>query len=42
LTICQKQGAKAYLAGFVEKGSKKVVIEPLNLTFWGKSLKVRL
>jgi len=41
LSICQKNKIKAYLAGYVEKGPKQVIIKPVNIIYKGTSLKVR-
>lgn len=39
--IAKKHNIKAYIAGVVEKGPKQVIIEPLNLTYEGHTLKVK-
>lgn len=39
--IAMKYGLSAWLAGTVEKGAKKVVIEPKNITFQSETLQVR-
>jgi phosphoribosylformylglycinamidine cyclo-ligase len=39
--ISERLGIKAYRAGTVEEGEKQVVIEPLDITFEGKSLDLR-
>lgn len=41
LNIAKKMSFKALKAGLVEKGERKVVIEPLNIILDGKSLKIR-
>lgn len=41
LSISKKMGIKAYAAGLVEKGQKQVIIEPLNIVYKGKSLKLK-
>jgi phosphoribosylformylglycinamidine cyclo-ligase len=39
--ISEQLGVKAYHAGTVEEGDKRVIIEPLNITFEGESLDLR-
>jgi phosphoribosylformylglycinamidine cyclo-ligase len=39
--ISEQNGVKAYKAGTVEEGAKQVIIEPLGITFEGKSLDLR-
>lgn len=39
--IARKLKIKSWVAGSVKKGSKKIVIKPLNLTFNGNTLRVR-
>lgn len=39
--VSKKHKIKAYLAGKVEKGQKRIIIEPKNIVFEGESLKVR-
>ncbi len=39
--ICQQLGIKAWAAGSVLEGPKKVVIKPKNITYEGSSLEVR-
>lgn len=41
LAVAKKNKLKAWHAGNVEKGEKQVIIEPLNITFKGDSLKVK-
>ena len=41
ITVAAEQGLDAWYAGPVEKGSKQVVIEPLDLVFPGSTLGVR-
>jgi phosphoribosylformylglycinamidine cyclo-ligase len=41
ISLARKHGIKAYLAGRVEAGKKRVIIEPLHLTFEGESLELR-
>jgi phosphoribosylformylglycinamidine cyclo-ligase len=41
ITIAERHGLKAYLAGRVEEGEKQVVIEPLNIIYEGESLNLR-
>lgn len=41
IDISNKNGVKASLAGWVEKGLKQVVIDPLNIVYKGSSLKLR-
>ncbi|MFA6081163.1 MAG: AIR synthase-related protein [Patescibacteria group bacterium] len=41
LNLAKQNNIKAYDYGFVESGEKKVIIEPLNITFEKESLKVR-
>lgn len=41
LRIAKKHKIKAYNAGYVERGPKKVIIKPKNITFEGTSLRVR-
>jgi len=41
LTIAKKNGIKAYQVGRIEKGPKQVIVEPLNITYQGSSLKLR-
>jgi len=41
LSVAKKNKLKAWHAGTVEKGEKQVIIEPLNLTFKGETLKVK-
>ena len=41
LKISQKHNIKAWVAGRVEKGQKKVVIQPLNILFQEKDLQIR-
>ncbi len=41
VTIAGELGIAAYHAGSVESGAKKVIIEPLDLEYEGKSLKLR-
>jgi len=41
LSISKNARIKAYVVGVVEKGLKQVVIEPLNIVYEGKSLKLR-
>lgn len=41
LDISKQLGIKAYNAGVVESGEKKVIIEPKNITFLKESLQVR-
>ncbi len=40
-SIVKKNGFKSLDAGYIEKGERKVIIKPLNITFKGDSLKVR-
>ena len=42
LKIAENNHIKAYLSGVVEDGDKKVLIEPLNITFAKDSLQVRV
>jgi len=42
LNMSKKLGIKAYNAGIVESGEKKVIIDPLNITFEKESLQVRV
>ncbi|MFA6017133.1 MAG: AIR synthase-related protein [Patescibacteria group bacterium] len=42
LNMAKKLEIKAYSAGVVETGEKKVIIEPLNITFEKESLQVRV
>ncbi|MFA5770253.1 MAG: AIR synthase-related protein [Patescibacteria group bacterium] len=42
LNMAHKLGIKAYNAGVVESGEKKVIIEPKNITFEKDSLQVRV
>lgn len=37
----KKHKIKAYTAGFVEKGEKRVIIEPLNISYEGNTLQVK-
>jgi phosphoribosylformylglycinamidine cyclo-ligase len=39
--IAGKKGLKAYVCGVVSRGEKRIVIEPLGITFEGETLKVR-
>lgn len=39
--LTQELGLKSWIAGQVIEGTKQIVIEPLNITFGGKSLGVR-
>ena len=39
--IAQRFGMQTWIAGTVETGPKRVVIEPLDITFSGESLGVR-
>lgn len=39
--VAGKQDLQAWIAGRVEKGPKRVVIEPLDITFEGETLEVR-
>lgn len=41
INMASKLGIKAYNAGVVESGEKKVIIEPLNIIFEKESLQVR-
>jgi len=41
LATAKKNNLEAWHAGTVEKGEKQVIIEPLNLTFKGSTLKVK-
>jgi phosphoribosylformylglycinamidine cyclo-ligase len=41
LSVAKKNKLKAWHAGTVEKGEKQVMIEPLNITFKGETLKVK-
>jgi len=42
ITIAGRNGIKAYHAGMVEAGPKRVIIEPLGVVYEGESLQVRL
>lgn len=42
LKVAKKHKIKAYDAGVLEKGSKRVIIEPKHIVFEGESLKVRV
>ncbi|MCX7682364.1 MAG: AIR synthase-related protein [Anaerolineae bacterium] len=39
--VCAQNGVQAYLVGNVEAGEKRVVVEPLDIVFEGKSLELR-
>ena len=39
--IAKNIGLKAWVAGYVKKGPKQVIIKPLNITFAGETLEVR-
>lgn len=41
IKIASKHNIKAYKAGFVEQGKKQVIIEPLNITYNEKDLRLR-
>lgn len=41
ITIAKKHKIKAYDVGYVEKGPKQVIIEPLNIIYNSKSLDIR-
>ncbi len=41
LSIARKNKINAWLAGYVEKGKKKVIIQPLNIIFQEKDLQIR-
>ncbi len=41
VNISKRHGVKAYKAGTVDEGKKRVVIEPLNIVFEGESLDLR-
>jgi phosphoribosylformylglycinamidine cyclo-ligase len=41
IKISERLGIKAYQAGTVEEGTKKIIIEPLDITFEGESLDLR-
>jgi phosphoribosylformylglycinamidine cyclo-ligase len=41
IKISERLGIKAYQAGTVEEGTKKIIIEPLDITFEGESLELR-
>jgi phosphoribosylformylglycinamidine cyclo-ligase len=41
LSIARKMKIRAFIAGKVESGERKVVINPLNIVFEGKTLKIR-
>jgi len=41
ITLAKKFKIKAYNSGVVQKGPKRVVIEPIKVTFEGESLQVR-
>ena len=41
LSISEELGIRAYEAGVVEKGNKQVVIDPLEISYKGSSLKLR-
>ena len=42
LAISKKTGIKAYELGVIEKGPKQIIIEPLNITYKGDSLNLRV
>ena len=42
VAIAERNGIKAYHAGAVEAGPKRVVIEPLDIIYEGESLHLRL
>jgi phosphoribosylformylglycinamidine cyclo-ligase len=42
IAIAERSGIKAYNAGIVEIGPKRVIIEPLSVMYEGESLQVRL
>lgn len=42
IAVAEQNGIKAYHAGTVEAGPKRVVIEPLSIVFEGESLHLRL
>jgi len=39
--IAKRLGIKSWIAGYIKKGSKQVIIEPLGITFSGDTLEVR-
>jgi hypothetical protein len=41
LTLLNDQGRNATLAGFIEAGPKRVVLQPLGIEFDGASLAIR-
>lgn len=41
IKVCAENGIQAYWAGSVEKGEKRIVLEPLDIVFEGKSLDLR-
>ena len=41
MTAAQDAGATAMVAGHVERGAKRVVIEPLGIEYTGSSLELR-
>lgn len=41
IQIAKKHNIKAHIVGVVESGPKRVIIEPLNLTFEGNTLRVK-
>jgi phosphoribosylformylglycinamidine cyclo-ligase len=41
LEIAARNGVRAYQAGLIEEGERRVVVEPLGIVFAGKSLGLR-